>query len=319
LVWIAVASFVINLAASAQDVISVDARTLNQHADHRALLVYPPIAKAARIQGTVLFQVQVGTTGKIESMNVVSGPAMLQQAATDCLKQWTYHPFEKDGKPVAALGPVSLIFTLGDSSNTTIGHGPQTKVSGDTTTLKVKSENAASGPDSDQFNEVDSACKKGILSKQFNEVTVSACKQAAMQAEKLQSDGNYVAKRSAFVYAATAYADVGDFKSALPWAVKAVETVELGHDDDSGSNAAYSTKGTLEGLLGELPAADHDLGTAEDFSRKGIAWVEKEAPSLRAEYVRPFIRDLEFHAKVLQALNHPEEAQKKLDEAAKYR
>jgi hypothetical protein len=140
-----------------------------------------------------------------------------------------------------------------------------------------------------------------------------------MQAEKLELDGNYVAKRSAFVYAATAYADVGDLKGALPWAVKAVETVELGHDDDSGSNAAYSTKGTIEGLLGDLPAADHDLTVAEDFSRKGITWVEKEAPSLRAEYVRSFVRDLQFHARVLQTLNRPDEAQRKLDEAAKYK
>jgi hypothetical protein len=130
--------------------------------------------------------------------------------------------------------------------------------------------------------------------------------------------GNYVAKRSAFVYAATAYGDVGDLQSALPWAAKAVQIVGLGHDDDSGSNAAFSVKGTVEGLLGDLPSADRDLAAAEEFSRKGIAHAEKEAPNQREEYVRPYVRDLRFHAKVLDALNRPDDAQKKLDEAAKY-
>ena len=72
---------------SAQEILAVDAGTLNQHIHHHADPVYPPIAKAARIQGTVVFQVRVGVTGKIESSKVVSGPAMLQQAAIDCLKQ----------------------------------------------------------------------------------------------------------------------------------------------------------------------------------------------------------------------------------------
>jgi hypothetical protein len=58
------------------------------------------------------------------------------------------------------------------------------------------------------------------------------------------------------------------------------------------------------------------LTIAEDYGRKGIAWTEKEAPGLNEEYKRPFVRDLRFHAKVLQGLNRPEEAQKKLDEAA---
>src|SRR5580692_10747830 len=66
---------------SGQEVLSVDQSTLDQHVDHRAAPVYPPIAKAARIQGTVVFEVRIGVTGKIESSRVVSGPAMLQQAA----------------------------------------------------------------------------------------------------------------------------------------------------------------------------------------------------------------------------------------------
>lgn len=310
-----------SLIIHAQQVIHVEAKTIQQHIDHEVPPVYPAIAKVARIQGTVVFDLRIGTTGKIESIKAVSGPAMLQQAATDCLKQWTFKPFKENGVPAIATGQYSIIFVLGNQSDSTVGPGPPSGAPVKTVTVHVLSEDAAKGTDTElnsRFDDANSACKKGVLSRQFNDATVSACKNAAELAEKLPPDANYVARRSAFVYAATAYGDIGDFKSALPWADKAVEVVKLGFDDEAGSSAAYSTKGTVEGLLGDLADSDRDLSLAEDFSRKGIAWVEKQAPSLRQEYVRPFVRDLQFHAKVLQAMGRSEEAQKKLDEAAKY-
>jgi TonB family protein len=303
------------VGASAQEVVQVDAKTIQQHIDHRTFPVYPPPAKAANIQGTVVFDVTVGATGKIESMNVVSGPPLLRQAAIDCLKQWTFHPFEKDGTPVIAAGPVSLTFALSGGINATIGHSPQTKAQSETTAVNENSDDAPLETEEDPSSEPDWICNKGILSMRFSEAEVSACNQAAMQAEL---DGNDVAKSEAFVPAATAYAAVGDFKNALSWAEKAVEAVEHGHDNDLGSSEAYSIKGEIEGLMGDLPAADRDLTAAENFSRKEIAWAEKEQPGWKSELVRPLVRDLLSHAKVLQGLNRPDDAQKKLDEAKKY-
>jgi TonB family protein len=311
--------------AHAQATIQVTPKMILEHASHHTFPVYPPIAKVAGVQGTVVLDLRIGTAGQIDSIKVLSGPAMLQQAAIDCMKQWTFHPFEKDGAPVIATGTYNFVFSLGDQNNSTEGQnsaasGPPTSSTPvKTVTVHVLNENAATGADEElnkKFTAADDACKKGVLSRQFNDATASSCKDAAELAEKLPLDANYIARRSAFVYAATAYGDIGDFKSALPWAEKAVEVVKLGFDDDSGRSAAYSTKGTIEGLMGDLAAADRDLSQAEDSSRKGIAWVEKEAPSLRSQYVEPFIRDLQFHAKVLQALNRPDDAQKKLAEAA---
>jgi len=302
----------------AQSVLEFDAKAIQQHIDHKAFPVYPPIAKAAHVQGTVVFDLRIGAAGKIESMEVVSGPPMLRQAAIDCLKQWTFRPFEKEGGPVAAHGQYSIVFVLGDSTNTTTGHGPPVPQQGQIQTVEVKSENAASGPNTslnDRFDAVDSACKNGILSKQFNDDTVSKCQQAATLADELPIDGNYIAKRSAYVYAASAYADIGDFKGALPWAAKAVEVVKLGHDGDSGSSAAYEDKGVIEANLGDLAAADQDLTVAEDYERKGIANTEEDSPGISENYKRILERDLRFHAKALQGLNRPDEAQKKLDEA----
>ncbi len=286
---------VLGLSASAQDAVSVDDAALNQQVDHRVTPVYPPIAKAAHIQGTVVFAIRVSVTGKIESMRVASGPAMLQQAAIDCLKQWTFHPFLKDGVAVPVTGTISISFVLSD-------YHPG-----------ADDEQIAASyfPLSDQ-------CRKAVASRADYPGAEAVCKRAAETAEAFGPEARFIEKRSAFVYAATACANNRDWKNALAWADKAVEVVKLGHDDDSGSNAAYSTKGTIEGIMGELAASDHDLTIAEDYSRKGIVWVEKEAPSLRAEYTYPFVRDLQFHAKVLQALGRTDEAQKKLDQAAKY-
>jgi protein TonB len=45
-------------------------------------------------------------------MKVVSGPTLLQQAATDALKQWKYQPATLDGKPVAMHLTVTIQFRL---------------------------------------------------------------------------------------------------------------------------------------------------------------------------------------------------------------
>lgn len=312
---------VTSILSYGQDVLQVDARSIQQHIDHNAFPIYPPIAKAAHIQGTVVFDLRIGASGKIESMKVVNGHPMLQQAAIDCLKQWTFHPFEKDGTPVVAEGQYSIIFVLSDQSNTTVGHGPHSTAPVHTVTVRVLGDNAAQGTNTelnDKFDKADDACKKGILSRQFNDETVSACKEAALLAEKLPLEDNYVARRSAFIYAATAYGDIGDFKGALPWAEKAVDVVKLGHDGNSGSSAAYATKGSVEGYLGDFSAAERDLTIAEDFDREGVESDRQSQAENASYYGRDLAKNLQLHAKVLQAQGRQVEARKLLDEAAKY-
>jgi len=75
--------------------------------------VYPPIAKAARVQGTVVLQATISKTGSIENLHVVSGPAMLQSAALDAVKSWRYRPYLLNNDPVEVETTVNVIFTLG--------------------------------------------------------------------------------------------------------------------------------------------------------------------------------------------------------------
>jgi protein TonB len=74
---------------------------------------YPPIAKAARVSGTVVLQATISKTGSIENLRVISGPAMLQQSAMDAVKSWRYRPYLLNNEPVEVETTVNVIFTLG--------------------------------------------------------------------------------------------------------------------------------------------------------------------------------------------------------------
>jgi len=73
---------------------------------------YPPLAKAARVQGTVKFEAKISKEGTIEDLKVVSGPPLLIQAALDAVKQWLYKPTLLNGEPVEVLTTIDVNFTL---------------------------------------------------------------------------------------------------------------------------------------------------------------------------------------------------------------
>jgi TonB family protein len=75
--------------------------------------VYPPIAKAARVSGTVVLQCTISESGLVEELQVVSGPPMLQQAALDAVKTWRYKPYLINKEPVKVETTVNVIYTLG--------------------------------------------------------------------------------------------------------------------------------------------------------------------------------------------------------------
>jgi periplasmic protein TonB len=74
--------------------------------------VYPPIAKKARVQGTVLLSPLIARDGSVKQLNVISGPAMLRQAALDAVRQWTYRPYLLNGQPVEVFTEVEVNFSL---------------------------------------------------------------------------------------------------------------------------------------------------------------------------------------------------------------
>jgi len=79
----------------------------------KTIPIYPPIAKAARVSGTVVLQATISKSGTIENLRVIGGPAMLQQAAMDAVRQWRYKPYLLNNDPVEVETTVNVIFSLG--------------------------------------------------------------------------------------------------------------------------------------------------------------------------------------------------------------
>lgn len=73
---------------------------------------YPPIARAMGIQGAVVLQATISKSGTIENLRVVSGPAVLQQAALDAVKTWQYRPYLLNKEPVEVETTVNVVFTI---------------------------------------------------------------------------------------------------------------------------------------------------------------------------------------------------------------
>jgi protein TonB len=73
---------------------------------------YPPLARQARIQGTVVLQAQISKSGDIENLQLISGHPMLAPAAIEAVKQWKYKPYLLNGEPVEVETTVQVNFSL---------------------------------------------------------------------------------------------------------------------------------------------------------------------------------------------------------------
>ena len=73
---------------------------------------YPPIAKAARAQGSVTVQVVADEEGSVISAQAVSGHPLLQQAAVAAARQAKISPTLVAGRPVKVSGVLIYTFVL---------------------------------------------------------------------------------------------------------------------------------------------------------------------------------------------------------------
>ncbi|MGC2402276.1 MAG: M56 family metallopeptidase [Acidobacteriaceae bacterium] len=78
----------------------------------KAVPVYPPAAKKAKIQGTVVLEAVISKDGNVERLRVLSGPAELQQSALDAVRQWKYKPYLLNGDPVQVKTKVNIVYDL---------------------------------------------------------------------------------------------------------------------------------------------------------------------------------------------------------------
>lgn len=79
---------------------------------HKVQPVYPPGARRARVQGSVVLQAIISKEGTIENLRVLSGDSMLVDAAIEAVRQWRYRPYVVNGEPVKVDTQIVVNFTL---------------------------------------------------------------------------------------------------------------------------------------------------------------------------------------------------------------
>lgn len=71
---------------------------------------YPPAARSARVQGSVVMHAIIGTDGSVEQLRLISGNPLLVGAAMEAVRMWRYRPFLLDGKPVEGETDITVNF-----------------------------------------------------------------------------------------------------------------------------------------------------------------------------------------------------------------
>ena len=76
----------------------------------RVAPIYPAIAKARRLSGTVTVQIVVGKDGKASNLQFISGPPVFRDAAFEAVKQWQFKPARLNGQPIEQSEQIRMNF-----------------------------------------------------------------------------------------------------------------------------------------------------------------------------------------------------------------
>ncbi|HZL26293.1 MAG TPA: TonB family protein [Acidobacteriaceae bacterium] len=74
--------------------------------------VYPPVARAAKVEGAVVVKAIIAKDGTVRSAEAVSGPEILRGAAVDAVRQWTFNATLRNGEAAEAMANVTVTFAL---------------------------------------------------------------------------------------------------------------------------------------------------------------------------------------------------------------
>jgi protein TonB len=74
--------------------------------------VYPPLARQARVSGTVRLEAVISRDGTILNLRAVSGHPLLIPAAVAAVQKWIFLPTYLNGEPVEVATQIDVNFTL---------------------------------------------------------------------------------------------------------------------------------------------------------------------------------------------------------------
>lgn len=79
---------------------------------HKVSPKYPKKARKEHVEGVVRLHAIIGADGTIHELAVISGPALLTDAALQAVRLWRYEPTFQNGEPVEVDTTIDVIFSL---------------------------------------------------------------------------------------------------------------------------------------------------------------------------------------------------------------
>jgi len=233
--------------------------------------VYPPIAKAAHVQGSVLLHVSVDANGSVTGVEAIGGPPMLRGAAIEAVRHWTYRPFEVDGKATAVKVVVSIPFSLGIPS------------------IQEKSDQAIGAA---YFPKADE-CRAANAAGHWNEA-VKICGDLVAISDRFPDPNERKGEsRLAHEEFGEALAFSGDLPRALTEFHKDVSLAEKSlTPTDAEYATAYYWLAFVEHASQMPSEAEHDYSTSEASYRKAIV----NLPDMKQIYSRYLAHTLAYHS-----------------------
>ena len=73
---------------------------------------YPMLARQMKVQGSVILQALIGRDGSIQDLHVLSGPAILANAAQEAVRQWRFKPHYLGSEAVETQAKITVNFTI---------------------------------------------------------------------------------------------------------------------------------------------------------------------------------------------------------------
>jgi periplasmic protein TonB len=96
----------------AQDMVRLPSTIISSKAIEKPAPPYPPLARAANMQGAVAVQIVIDEQGRVVSAKATSGPPLLMQAAVQAAYRARFTPTVLGGQPVKVTGSITYNFLL---------------------------------------------------------------------------------------------------------------------------------------------------------------------------------------------------------------
>jgi protein TonB len=74
--------------------------------------VYPPLARAARVEGIVILEAVIDEDGSVRDVRVLRSVQLLDAAASEAVRQWRFTPTLLNGQPVPVVMTITVAFKL---------------------------------------------------------------------------------------------------------------------------------------------------------------------------------------------------------------